>query len=263
MTTFNVFDENRIAKNLRLFHNNSMKELNILIADDDVELCELLETYLEQEGMHVDLVHNGEDAITYCETQSPDLLILDVMMPIKNGFDTLREIRQVNNIPILMLTAKGDKIDRIVGLEMGADDYVAKPCDPRELTARIRAIIRRSDKVNSTAAKENTLIIEDVSIDSNSRVVKVKDKVVELTSTEFELLKLLMANYGKFVTRENISEQILGKKLQTYDRSIDMHISHIRKKMGLNSNGLERIKTLRGNGYQFVNCNMASEAGLN
>ena len=229
-----------------------MNKIKILIADDDIELCELLKTYLEQEAMLVDLVHNGEDAIRYCQENSIDLLILDVMMPIKNGFDALREIRQKSNLPVLMLTAKGDKIDRIVGLEMGADDYVAKPCDPRELTARIRAIIRRAMQSNTTSTAEKILIIDDVSLNNNSREVKVNDRSIDLTSTEFDLLKLLMEKFGQFVTRDVISEQILGKKLQSYDRSIDMHVSHIRKKLGLTSNNHERIKTLRGNGYQFV-----------
>ena len=229
-----------------------MNKIKILIADDDIELCELLKTYLEQEAMLVDLVHNGEDAIRYCQENAIDLLILDVMMPIKNGFDALREIRKKSNLPVLMLTAKGDKIDRIVGLEMGADDYVAKPCDPRELTARIRAIIRRAIQSNATATAEKILIIDDVSLNNNSREVKVSDRSIELTSTEFDLLKLLMEKFGQFVTRDAISEQILGKRLQSYDRSIDMHVSHIRKKLGLTSNNQERIKTLRGNGYQFV-----------
>ena len=238
-----------------------MKEIKILIADDDTELCDLLKTYLEQEGMQVALVHNGEEAINYCKDNPLDLMILDVMMPIKNGFDTLREIRQKNNLPILMLTAKGDKIDRIVGLEMGADDYVAKPCDPRELTARIRAIIRRTVQSNVSASIENILTIDDVSLNNNSREVKVKSQLIELTSTEFDLLKLLMEKLGQFVTREAISEQILGKRLQSFDRSIDMHVSHLRKKLGLTINQQERIRTLRGNGYQFVSSQNSNISG--
>ncbi len=238
-----------------------MKEIEILIADDDVELCDLLKTYLEQEGMQVALVHNGEDAVNYCKDNSLDLLILDVMMPIKNGFDTLREIRQKNNLPILMLTAKGDKIDRIVGLEMGADDYVSKPCDPRELTARIRAIIRRTTPTNASKTAENILTIDDISLNNNSREVMVKNNSIELTSTEFDLLKLLMQKFGQFVTRDAISEQILGKRLQSFDRSIDMHVSHLRKKLGVTSNHQERIKTLRGNGYQFVSSLKSSTGG--
>jgi len=219
-----------------------MKETKILIADDDIELCDLLKIYLEQEGMQVALVHNGEEAINYCQDNSLDLMILDVMMPIKNGFDTLREIRKKNNLPILMLTAKGDKIDRIVGLEMGADDYVTKPCDPRELTARIRAIIRRTAQSNRSASTENILTIDDISLNNNSREVLVKNSSIELTSTEFDLLKLLMEKLGQFVTRETISEQILGKRLQSFDRSIDMHVSHLRKKLGLTSNQQDELK---------------------
>jgi DNA-binding response OmpR family regulator len=183
------------------------------------------------------------------------------MMPIKNGFDTLREIRRENNLPILMLTEKGDKIDRIVGLEMGADDYVAKPCDPRELTARIRAIVRRAVQINMTILTEKFLTIDDVSLNNNSRELKVKNISIELTSTEFDLLKLLMESLGQYVTRETISEKILGKRLQSFDRSIDMHISHLRKKLGLTANQQERIKTLRGNGYQFVSSQDAGARG--
>lgn len=229
-----------------------MKKFNLLIADDDVELCDLLKNYLEQEGMSVSLVHNGEDAINQCKENPYDLLILDVMMPIKNGFEALNEIRHQSNLPILMLTAKGDKIDRIVGLEMGADDYVGKPCDPRELTARIRAIIRRTKHHRDEGALTNILKLDDVQLSKNTREVKVNEKTVELTSTEFELLTLLMENYGKFVSREELSEKVLGKRLQSFDRSIDMHISHLRKKLGCSTFGRDRIKTLRGSGYQFI-----------
>lgn len=238
-----------------------MRKTKILLVDDDIELCELLESYLSQEGFDVAVVHNGQDAIHYCQSKDVDLVILDIMMPIKNGFDALREIRLQDSLPILMLTAKGDKIDRIVGLEMGADDYLAKPCDPRELTARIRAILRRTVEGSIKSNAQHIIVLDDVILDSNSRSVSVKGLSIDLTSTEFDLLKLLMENFGKFVTREQISNQVLGKKLQSFDRSIDMHISHLRKKLGVNIDNSERIKTVRGNGYQFTNKASSSRNG--
>jgi len=228
--------------------------MNILITDDDVELCDLLKEYLEHEGLQVSLCHDGQSAIEKINETQFDLLILDVMMPKKNGFETLTEIRKNSLLPVIMLTAKGDKIDRIVGLEMGADDYVAKPCDPREIVARIRAVTRRNV---STAASlkingSDALVQEDLILNRNNRQVTVSNKNIELTSTEFDFLIALLENAGSLVTREKLSSDILGKRLQSFDRSIDMHISHLRKKLGLRKDGQERIKTLRGNGYQYL-----------
>ncbi|TQV88779.1 response regulator transcription factor [Aliikangiella coralliicola] len=226
--------------------------IKLLIVDDDIELCQLLQDYLSQEGFFVDTVHNGLEAIKQVNQINYDLLILDVMMPQKNGFETLTEIRQDSQLPVIMLTARGEKVDRIVGLEMGADDYVAKPCDPRELVARIRAVTRRTQhQVNSNNNGENKLI-NHVSLDQANRQVTKDGQAVELTSTEFDLLKLLMENAGKLVTRETISETCLGKKLQPFDRSIDMHLSNVRKKLGDFAKGKPRIKTIRGNGYQYL-----------
>jgi len=230
--------------------------MEILIADDDIELCQLLKEYLEQEDIRVKFCHDGQQAVEFIGSHTFDLLILDVMMPIKNGFDTLVELRKTSNLPIIMLTAKGDKIDRIVGLEMGADDYVAKPCDPRELVARIRAVTRRSKNSasNGSINTSNNERIEqdDLVLNRNNRQVLVDGKDIELTSTEFDFLVLLLENAGSLVTRKKLSLDVLGKRLQTFDRSIDMHISHLRKKLGVTKNGIERIKTLRGNGYQYL-----------
>ncbi len=223
----------------------------ILIADDDQELCELLQDYLSQEGFQVTSVFNGQDAVDTISANTFDLLILDVMMPLKNGFDVLTEIRHFSQLPVIMLTARGEKLDRIVGLEMGADDYIAKPCDPRELVARIRAIVRRTNMTKSSAAKD-IITINDLALDINNRQATVNKQVLLLTSTEFDLLKLLAENAGNVVSKEKISEICLGKKLQAFDRSIDMHLSNIRKKLGLYKNSCERIKTIRGNGYQYL-----------
>ena len=226
--------------------------MKILIADDDVELCTLLKEFLEQEEMILELVHDGQSAIDRLNSDHFDLLILDVMMPNKNGFDTLTELRKFSQIPVIMLTAKGDKIDRIVGLEMGADDYLPKPCDPRELVARIRAVTRRSLQSPVNISNTDILTQDNLTLNPNNRQVLIKDNPIELTSTEFDCLQLLLVNAGSLVSRELLSEKALGKKLQSFDRSIDMHISNIRKKLGLKAGNQERIKTLRGCGYQYL-----------
>ncbi len=226
--------------------------LNILIADDDKALCELLSEYLSQEGFVVESVFDGQEAVIQARCNQYDLLILDVMMPEKNGFDVLSEIRQFTQLPVIMLTAKGEKLDRIIGLEMGADDYIAKPCDPRELVARIRAIFRRVNKPVAIESVASKLIIGDLKLDTANREVELNGKLLDLTSTEFDLLKLLVSNAGALVSREKISEQCLGRKLQPFDRSIDMHLSNVRRKLGCYANKKERIKTVRGSGYQYL-----------
>ncbi len=230
---------------------------HILLADDDVELCQLLKDYLEQEELQVDCVHDGATAVKTATEKSYSLLILDVMMPLKNGFETLSELRQTSQLPVIMLTAKGEKIDRIVGLEMGADDYIAKPCDPRELLARIRAVIRRTAQSSITHVEEEEAIeINELVVDAKNRLAQLridqKDQEIDLTSTEFDILFLLMKNSGKLVSKEKISEYCLGKKLQPFDRSIDMHLSNIRRKLGNFKDNKPRIKTVRGSGYQFL-----------
>ena len=227
----------------------------ILIADDDVELCSLLQEYLTQQDFDVSFVHDGSSAIKELRAHPFDLLILDVMMPLKNGFDTLAEVRQTLSIPVIMLTARGEKIDRIVGLEMGADDYVAKPCDPRELVARIRAVTRRAASTNTQSSEENsgkTIEIDKLLLDPLSRRVTIDNTEIEFTSTEFEILHLLMLHAGRLVTKDEISQTCLGKRLQAFDRSIDMHLSNLRKKIGQFDTNKPRIKTIRGNGYQYL-----------
>lgn len=226
--------------------------MKILIADDDIEFCSLLKEYLEQEGMQISVCHDGQAAIEIAANNKFDLLILDVMMPVKSGFDTLSELRKSSDLPVIMLTAKGEKIDRIVGLEMGADDYVAKPCDPRELVARIRAVTRRTLPHSATSHGKDIFEQDDLVLNPNNRQVHVSDKNIELTSTEFNFLLLLLEHSGTLVSREKLSLDVLGKRLQSFDRSIDMHISNLRKKIGPSQDGQERIKTLRGSGYQYL-----------
>ena len=226
--------------------------LKILIADDDKTLCELLSEYLAQEGFVVESVFNGQEAVIQARFEQYDLLILDVMMPEKSGFDVLSEIRQFTQLPVIMLTAKGEKLDRIIGLEMGADDYIAKPCDPRELVARIRAIFRRVKKLSTIESIPSKITVGDIKLDTANREVELGGELLDLTSTEFDLLKLLVSNAGALVSRERISEECLGKKLQPFDRSIDMHLSNVRKKLGCYNDNKERIKTVRGSGYQYL-----------
>lgn len=226
--------------------------MKILIADDDKELCHLLKDYLSQEGFTVEMVYDGESAIRATTNKSYDLMILDVMMPQKNGFEALGEIRQNSDLPVIMLTARGEKVDRIVGLEMGADDYVAKPCDPRELVARIRAVTRRTQQQKSAKHDATRYDINGLHLDLGNRQVLLNGEDIDCTTTEFEILGLLVKNAGSLVSKETISEKCLGKKLQAFDRSIDMHLSNLRKKLGDLTDQKPRIKTVRGSGYQFL-----------
>nr|WP_320048893.1 response regulator transcription factor [uncultured Desulfuromonas sp.] len=220
----------------------------LLIIDDDSELCELLCDYLGNEGFSVSCVHDGPRGASQA-VEGYDLVILDVMLPGMNGFDVLRQIRQSCEVPVVMLTARGEDIDRIVGLELGADDYLPKPFNPRELMARIRAIQRR---IESRKSVDGPLQIGDLMLDPGGRQVCNGDGEVTLTSVEFSLLHMLLGHAGQVVSREDMVKQVLGRHLSPYDRSIDVHISSLRKKLGTAPTGQERIKTIRGVGYQYV-----------
>lgn len=227
----------------------------ILVIDDDLELCELLAEYLAPEGFEVETVNDGESGAERALTEEFGLVVLDVMLPKMNGFDVLRHIREKSRIPVIMLTARGDDIDRIVGLEMGADDYLPKPFNPRELVARIRAIQRRAETSGEKAAKATGgehLEIGDLTLKSSSREVVCSGREIDLTSVEFSLLETLLHHAGQVVSREELVAQVLGRKLSPYDRSIDVHISSLRKKLGPLEQGQERIKTVRGIGYQYT-----------
>ena len=224
---------------------------NLLLIDDDIELSEMLAEYLESENFTVTTAHDGLSGLnlarTATNTNNYDAIILDVMMPEMDGFSVLRELRQTVTTPVLMLTAKGDDIDRIVGLEMGADDYMPKPCNPRELVARIKAILRRTQ--SETDNQVDVYTIGTLEIHPSSRKVIYQSTPLSLTSSEYNLLEVLAKNAGKLVDKETLSEQALGKKLTDYDRSIDMHLSKLRQKLGDDSQKL--IKTVRGKGYQL------------
>ena len=220
---------------------------NILLIDDDVELCEMLAEYLESESFVVSMVHDGRSGMAQAKAENYDAIILDVMLPEMDGFSVLKELRKHISTPVLMLTAKGDDVDRIVGLEMGADDYLPKPCNPRELVARLKAILRRTQ---SAPAKTTDVIkVNNIEIHPASRKAIYKSEILPLTSSEYNLLEVLAINVGTVVDKETLSEQALGKKLTEYDRSIDMHLSKLRQK--LEDDSQELIQTVRGKGYQL------------
>jgi two-component system response regulator CpxR len=227
----------------------------ILVIDDDMELCDLLSDYLIREGFEVETVNHGEEGATQALAGKYVLVVLDVMLPGMNGFDVLRRIRATSQLPVIMLTARGDDVDRIVGLELGADDYLPKPFNPRELVARIRAIQRRTEALNTTSPDSPQLRSEvnvgDVTLSSVNRSVRRGGESIDLTSVEFTLLELLLRQAGQVISREDLVEKALGRRLSAYDRSIDVHISALRKKLGHYQGEAERIKTIRGIGYLY------------
>ena len=227
----------------------------ILLADDDAELGEMLKQYLAAEGFAVDTALDGDAALAMARSGNYDLVILDVMMPRRNGLDVLRDLRTQSLIPVLMLTARGDEVDSIVGLELGADDYLAKPCSPRALVARVRAILRRADTGNGSTPKlgaPRNLTVGDLEIHPGTRRVYRCGAMVAMTSTEYSVLDVLVHEAGRVVSKASLSERVLGRKLARYDRSLDMHVANLRKKLGPLEGGEERIKTVRGIGYQYT-----------
>jgi DNA-binding response OmpR family regulator len=232
-----------------------LEENRILVIDDDAELCELLGEYLGQEGFAVESVNEGAAGLDRALSGAHALVVLDVMLPEMNGFDVLRRIRERSKVPVLMLTARGDDVDRIVGLEMGADDYLPKPFNPRELVARIRAVMRRvpsSDNAPESPDRPESVQVGDVELSPQTRVVRRAGEVVELTSVEFSLLELLLGSAGKVVPREELASAALGRKLSAYDRSVDVHMSSLRRKLGHRIGTTERIRNIRGVGYMYV-----------
>jgi two-component system response regulator CpxR len=228
-----------------------MSKQKILIIDDDKELTELLTEYLSYEGFELEACHDGVAGLARAYDESFSLILLDVMMPKLNGFEVLKALGGQHKIPILMLTAKGDNDDRVLGLELGADDYLAKPFQHRELLARINAILRRIKIVKTNENSIDNQQINAVILDHATRQVFCHQQLVELTGTEFQILDLLMNNASQIVSKNLISEQILKRKLSAFDRSIDMHISNIRRKL-LEYSPSDKLKTIRGAGYIFL-----------
>ncbi len=228
---------------------------DILLIDDDVELCSMLTEYLGRYGFHVTAMHRGDTGLKAALEKPFALVLLDVMLPGLDGFEVLRRIRAASSVSVLLLTARGEDVDRIVGLEIGADDYLSKPFNPRELLARARAILRRSAGP-AVMQEEPLLRAAGLELNRAARTVFQNGEKIELTDVEFGLLEALMRSPGKVVTREEISESVLGRKFHPFDRSLDMHLSRLRRKLGENSAPAEQVKTIRGVGYQLaVNLN--------
>lgn len=224
----------------------------ILLVDDDIELTALLKDILELEGFDVIEANNGQQGLEKVDS-SIDLILLDVMMPVMNGTEMLRRLREVHSTPVMMLTAKGDEIDRVLGLELGADDYLPKPFSDRELLARIRAVLRRTQATTEkNPEKSDLLTYQDIMIYPGRQEVVCQEIPVEMTGTELALLSYFIQRPGQIIAKESLSLDVLGKRLARFDRAIDMHVSNIRKKLPERLDGKPRIKTLRGKGYLLV-----------
>ncbi len=231
----------------------------ILLVDDDIELCRLVSEYLEGEGWEVAAVHDGEAGVERILAEVWDLVILDIMLPGCNGLDVLRRIRERSSVPVVMLTARGDEVDRIVGLELGADDYLPKPFNPRELAARMRAVMRRAG--GGKEGRTDSLVVGDLILDMGARSLLRNGAAIELTGAEYELLEMLLERAGSVVSREELSGRALGRRPSPFDRSLDTHLSNLRKKLGPFPGGRERLKTVRGVGYQYVKPSSDGEGG--
>lgn len=221
---------------------------HILIIDDDTELCELLSDFLQLEGFKVDAIHDGNDALDSITREPPDAVVLDIMLPGMQGLEVLRQLRANSRLPVIMLTARGEDSDRILGLELGADDYLPKPCNPRELAARLRAVLRRSKPEPET---DSCMEVGETRLDPSDRSASHAGGDLGLTSAEFNVLHVLLLSAGQVVDKETLSRDALGRPLSAYDRSIDVHVSKIRRKLAAQG-GEELIVSVRGAGYQFV-----------
>jgi two-component system, OmpR family, response regulator CpxR len=224
----------------------------VLIVDDDQGLVSLLQRFLQNEGFQVYAVYDHRSGLEAALSGEYDVMVLDVMLPGGSGFELLKSLRSSSRMPVILLTARGDAVDRILGLESGADDYVPKPFDPRELAARIRAVLRRSLESHSDAAGDESLTVGDISLALFSRTALCSGIAVELTGAEFNMLELLLRRAGAVVTREELAQAALGRPLSAFDRSVDVHVSRLRKKLGCVPGGEERIRPVRGIGYFYA-----------
>ena len=226
----------------------------VLVVDDDVELCQLLSQYLLGEGLDVEATHSGLTGVDRALSGEHAIVVLDVTLPDIKGFEVLRRLRVHSRMPVLMLTARGDEQDRILGLELGADDYLPKPFNPRELAARIEAILRRArpDHSMSPFAFAERLVVDDIAMDKGTRAVRQAGKELDLTTIEFNLLEEFLRSAGRVISREDLVRTVLGREFSPFDRSIDTHVSNLRKKLGVTPEGVERIKGVRGVGYLYA-----------
>ncbi|MFZ8198342.1 response regulator [Alteromonas portus] len=234
------------------------EKINVLLVDDDQDLCALLQEFLEGDGFSVDAIHNGDEAVkTLLNTDKYDTVVLDIMMPGMSGLDVLKSVRAEKQTPILMLTGRGDDIDRIVGLELGADDYLPKPCNPRELGARIRAIIRRTQYLKATPTTSPSEL-HGIHLDLGARQAKVNGKSIALTGAEFNALSYLMERVGQTISKQEMTQEVLKRPLEAYDRAMDVHVSRIRQKLA--AAGVKNvIQSVRGVGYQMLTVPQQSE----
>ena len=223
------------------------KQLSLLLVDDDVELCGMMREFFTEEGHRLDCAYNGREGLTAALNNAYDLVILDLMLPVIDGFELLQRLRRRKDLPIIMLTARVQQQDRIRGLDSGADDYLPKPFDPDELLARIRAVLRRSESLTRAEAQE--IVIGNIRVNPTSREAWLNDDPVELTATEFDLLEMLMRSPGRVVSRDEITAALFEREATPYDRFLDVHISHLRKKL---EEGRSLIRTVRGVGYVFT-----------
>ena len=226
--------------------------MKILIVDDDVELGTMLREYLSGEGFNAELVLTGKAGIEGAVSGEYTALILDIMLPDMSGIDVLRQVRKKSRLPIIMLTAKGDNIDRVIGLEMGADDYMPKPCYPRELVARLRAVLRRFDEHPDLSSTDDSVITQgDLTLNPSTRSSEWQGKPFDLTASEFNLLELLLRSPDRVVTKDELSDKGLGRPREAYDRSVDVHISNIRQKLAALPGNTLNIETVRSIGYRI------------
>jgi len=225
----------------------------VLLVDDDVELVEMLRDYLERDGFAVEAAHDGAAGVSAALSGGYDIVVLDVMMPGKSGIEALGEIRAASALPVIMLTARGDDADRIIGLELGADDYVPKPCTPRELAARLRSILKRSRAVSQTEGPaRQALVVGALTVWPAQRRAERAGQALDLTGTELNLLEVLARHAGHPVSKADLSQEALGRPLTRFDRSIDVHMSNIRHKLGLLADGRSCIQTVIRKGYQLI-----------
>jgi two-component system response regulator CpxR len=253
---FVMDDKSTSSANAREAAGKKTQQLkpHLLVVDDDLELCEVLRRYLEVEDFRVSFAHTGDAGTKAGIEGSFELIVLDVMLPDKKGFDVLKDIRQRTRTPVLMLTARGEEFDRVLGLELGADDYLPKPFSPRELIARISAILRRSgwQSDNKNGLRPPKIKFGDLELDLGSRTVSKTDGPLNLTSAEFELLHMFFEFPGQVLTRDTLVERVLDRKFSPFDRSIDFHITNLRRKLGPQAGGGERIRSVRGIGYMYA-----------
>ncbi|WP_241592730.1 response regulator transcription factor [Rosenbergiella epipactidis] len=225
--------------------------MKILLVEDDQELGQMLSQYLAGEGMNTDVITHGKRALEVINQTHYDAMILDIMLPDISGIEVLRQVRQHHRLPIIMLTAKGENIDRVIGLEMGADDYMPKPCYPRELVARLRSVMRRFEEIPVAPSDNQPLILKELELNPAMRSVTWQQLPIDLTASEFNLLELLLVAGDRVVSKDELSEKALGRTREAYDRSVDVHISNIRQKIAKTTQDKIFIETVRSIGYKI------------